>query len=257
MEALGHAMGIDLHRVENVAAESLGHVKRVMFELHNRCHLATVHTKCPLHAHRGDAPSILPARVVDEVMAYLATQGWVGRVSLHNYNDPMLDPRLFDLIRTKIKAMVPDCTVFLMTNGWLLDQTMLYEMAGLVDSLEVSAYSQAEGSRLNALKAPSGIKYVVKVKKDLDDRLAMYSEDLSVDRAHRHCNAPLCEIVIRSTGIVSMCCFDWNDHKTYGNLTKESLATVLGRGEMLADFNRLSRGERTEAVCKNCWVTRE
>lgn len=247
----------DLRTPATIAAESLGHVKRVMFELHNRCHLATVHAKCPLHARRGEDPVILPTKTIGEVVAYLAINGWSGRLSFHNYNDPMIDPRLFYLMKDVVRPHLPDATIFLMTNGWLIDQTMLNELSGMVDSLEVSAYSPAEGKRLNALRVPSGMLMTIKQKADLDERLGLYEQDLSGRRRQRHCNAPLCELVIHSNGDLGLCCFDWRRSMIFGNVCQERLDAILGRGDMLEEFRKLSIGQRTLPICQNCWVTRE
>jgi 2-deoxy-scyllo-inosamine dehydrogenase (SAM-dependent) len=234
----------------------LEHTSRVSFELSNRCNYAHQHKHCPLYLKRNDEPVILEGRIIEDVIGYLERNKWKGKVSFHTYNEPLIDPRLIYIIRaitepSLCKMMPPQIKPVILTNGYYLTQDIAIELedAG-VEEIVVSAYSDAEEERLKKIKVD--IPYKV-IRRKLDDRLYMYVSDLA-NYQKVPCYAPLSEICIACTGEVRLCCYDWQNEHTFGNLYKDSFEDVLKR--MKPVYDRLIQGDRYLHLCQRCESSR-
>ncbi len=234
----------------------LGSTNRVMFEINNQCVYSPQHRKCPVHLNKGKGPQTLPEKIIYNVFDFMAEEGFEGRVSFHNYNDPMTDPRLFMFI-DRLKKTCPKCYVFIMTNAWNLDQEMLNELQDHgVMYIEASAYNERESTRTRErVIRPEGMTYRVMTKKALDDRMDIYANKES--ECKESCYAPLAEIIIRSNGDVGLCCFEWAGKVTFGNLHEQSLKEILQAGKMLSVYEKLKKGQREFPVCRRCNRRRE
>ena len=231
-------------------------IGRVTIELSNRCQMAREHVKCPLHAHSGPS-SHLPMSVVRKVLNELGEE-FSGRMAFHNYSEPLVDPRLFLALGEALKRC-PRARVFIMTNCWALDQTILDELAEYnVVQVEATGYSAAEIERIGALRIPANIEFKIARRPGLDDRLKQYdSEPTPPGRPEFNtCDAPLGEIIIRHTGVVGLCCFDWANSVTFGNVAHEKLDRIIAKPEFVETHEALLRGERLHPVCQRCGVGR-
>lgn len=205
----------------------------LLFELSNSCPYSTQHTRCPLSLQRE--PVTLPIAVIEDTLAFLEEQGWSGWVGFQNYNEPLVDPRLYYLIRY-VKHPVR-----LWTNGYGLSQVLVDELtqAGVKD-FEISAYSTKEWERL------SGLRFSVPARvnlRGLDKRLDMYGFPPNQGGPCPR-SAPLHDIIIRRTGKVGLCCFDWRGDHDMGSL-RESW------GQLEALSEELKRGRPLE-LCRRC-----
>ena len=104
------------------------HTSRISIELSNLCNYARIHKKCPLNL--VETPVILPAKIVFDVLETLERYNFQGIIAFHTYNEPLIDPRLFQFIEFARKAC-PHSDIFILTNGYYLTQTLADE---LVDS---------------------------------------------------------------------------------------------------------------------------
>lgn len=226
----------------------LSKTEAVYFELSNRCNMAAQHKLCPLH---GQTEAIfLSTSLVVDVLGFLGSEKFAGRIAFHNYNEPLMDPRLFALISVA-RRLCPEAKIFIMTNGYMLDQTILNELveAG-VREIEATAYSDSESSRLFVLQHdPAAVAYRVRAAHGLDDRVGIY------DRRHGRCSpckAPLRYILVYCTGEVGLCCMDYERRTVFGDLRKESIADILEAGDMHTVYDRLSAGDRFLPICQGC-----
>ena len=240
----------------------LKHTRRVTLELSNLCNYAGRHPRCP--AHGPDGRQILPARIVYDVLGTLADCHFDGCLAWHVYNEPLLDPRLLHFVAHARKCC-PDADVLLWSNGWYLDKTLAEELiAAGVRRLTLSAYSDKEYERFETLRErlkrapidgrPASV-HVLRVRQ-LDGRLAKGPDGGTTGR--RPCHAPLSDLTIRASGHVGLCCFDWAQRETFGNLHeagfRSAMEAAAGRMEHLQA--ELTRGLRTLQVCRRCHTWR-
>ncbi|MBW1779306.1 MAG: SPASM domain-containing protein [Deltaproteobacteria bacterium] len=227
-------------------------IKRVTFELSNVCNFADQHAKCPLHDH-ADGVRHLPELWVELALVELGDHDFNGRLAFHNYCEPMLDPRLFSLIDFADCAC-PDARVFIMTNGWNLSQQLLDDLCRRpnVKQVEVTAYTDLEGARLRGLTAPEGVDLRV-ARHGLDDRLNWYGRDLIDLGPDSKCDSPFGAVVVRCTGDIALCCFDWATSITFGNL-KDGLGAFVDSPRAKKVYRDLMSGRRDIPICKRCGI---
>ena len=220
-------------------------IKRISFELSNICNYAYCHKKCPLHGQKEKI--VLPSRIVRETIDEVAQINYDGVFAFHIYSEPLIDPRLFSfMIYSKTKC--PKSKTLILTNGFYFNQRIAAELAELgIWILAVTAYSRSEFNRLSALDVK--IPYYVFESK-LDDRQNIY--DSMPVNIKTSCFAPVGDVSVACTGDVVLCCLDWKRRHRFGNLTRESLYSILNKKETLEVYNSLIRGERKLYLCRRC-----
>lgn len=222
-----------------------GKINRILLELSNLCHYSTEHKKCPLHL--AGNPVILPKNIIYHVIDTVSEWNYAGVISFHAYNEPGIDPRLFQFI-SYAKMKCPDSYVSIMTNGYYLDENLLseYRDAGL-DEMFISAYSEKEYQRFLSYRSP--LKVTIQRPK-LDERMNIY--DRPVMDLHKHCLAPYNELMISREGYVGLCCLDWKRSEVFGSLHERTLEEILRSSKMQEVYEKLSQGRRENDICRRC-----
>lgn len=230
---------------KNEGVGNLKFVRRISFQLSNLCNYTMIHKKCPLS--QCTEKIILPSKVVYSTIDEVSEFNYNGIFGFHIYNEPMMDPRLFLLI-SYVKKMCPKACALICTNGYMLNQQMMVELEEIgVDSLNVSAYSISEYNRLVELE--SKISYQV-MPMQLDDRESLY--DRIPLNLKKSCHAPLNEVCIAPTGDIILCCLDWKNKHTFGNLINHDFLSLINGKEITDVFQELSAGCRSLDLCRCC-----
>lgn len=230
----------------------LPHVKSVAIEMSNLCDMAGQHPECPLF-FQGQAV-ILDTRIISDVLKTLSDWGYTGSVSFHRYNESFIDPRLYWFLNDPST----DLRVKLCTNGNFLTRSILRDLDSLgVEHLHVSAYTEECRNRIQrtydampememSLEALHHKKFVKLL--DIYDR-----DEWPMDKP---CAAPLGEIVINCHGQVTLCCRDWQNRYTFGDLHSLPLSVIITSQTFVDTWERLMRGERFLDICKRCATSR-
>ncbi len=233
------------------------HTAVIAFEVNNFCNLSWLHTQCPLHREMlspftAREPVTLPATLVHRCLEELGHCGWQGTVNFHQYNEPLLDPRLFEFIR-RARATLPQATIELVTNGFGLNEQLIKELAEAgASSLHVSLYgSPADKAILTdrLVRGPYRLPIFLG-RHELDDRAGIY--DRAEVHSQRPCGAPLEFVTVTCRGEVGLCCFDWQRTATFGNLAEMSLGEALASEKAQETYRRLKAGDRFLDACKRC-----
>jgi len=233
----------------------LRHTARITLVLSNLCPYKHMHPQCP--ASRAEEPQILPRPVAEDVISTAAEWGWgkTGTLAFHMYNEPTADPRLFSFLGFA-KVYMPDCAIHIWTNGWYLNSGMLdeYARAG-VTKLVVSTYSQAEYRRLRPLAGHLGRLRCKVWKRPLDDRLVTLNGQ---PPRRRRCHAPLYDLTIYPTGKIGLCCMDWAQRETFGDLTETPFAEAMTAAfpVMVEAERSLEQRRRVLGACLECRMRR-
>jgi MoaA/NifB/PqqE/SkfB family radical SAM enzyme len=224
--------------------------KRVSLELSNICNYADTHRRCPLH--NVTERRVLPERVVVHVLETCRAHDFQGVVAFHMYNEPGIDPRLMRFI-ILTKELMPRSRVFLLTNGWYLDQGLAeeYERHG-VDYLGISVYGDEEAERLARIRLTIPVR---RIREEHDDRKGWYSGPPR-EPWQQPCYYPLYDVCVTHTGTVRLCPYDWQGNHVFGDLERDSLADILHGEPIQAVYEKLSSGIREFDVCRRCGRSR-
>lgn len=234
------------------------HTEEVAIELSNMCNLAHFHKKCPLHwqmatPYQMRDPVFLPTYLVKSVLRSLARYNFSGVLEFHRYNEPLIDPRLFPFVR-EAKRLLPETRIRIFTNGVFLTRGLAYELkrAG-VSRITVSLYGSEKEQALTQeqLASISGLDFASGCH---DDRADLYKRKLL--RVHRPCGAPLRQVIVTCRGQVGLCCIDWKDKQTFGDLRATPLETILASDKVQETYRRLQDGDRDFYPCNRCAVKR-
>jgi FkbM family methyltransferase len=222
----------------------------VYLELSNLCNYAHLHKACPV-AQLAQNKDILPSQIVEDVLDTLHRYGFRGRIGFHTYNEPLMDPRLTQFTR-RARQACPDSEIYICTNGYYLDQTMAEELVQTgVNHIHVSAYSDSEQRRLEAIRVP--VQYHVD-RMTLDKRMDAYDKPETDD--NRPCYSPLYQIIVTAAGRISLCCMDWKRQHCFGDLHKQSFEQAMKDPAMWSLYEQLSKGDRRLSLCKRCQFVR-
>lgn len=219
-------------------------IRQVQLEISNQCGYAHLHPKCP--ASKVTTPNTLESEIVFKVFDWLGENDYAGEVMFSIYNEPMTDPRLFWFIR-QLNIRVPNAAVYVITNGWNLDQKMLNELHKACRVRVIAnGYTKAEQERLGPL---SGATLRTG---HLDDRIHMYGKDSGLEG--EVCHAPARNFTVWNTGEVGLCCYDWKHSKVFGDLHTQTPDEILNSSEYARLVKLTEAGQRAtaSAVCRGC-----
>jgi radical SAM protein with 4Fe4S-binding SPASM domain len=227
----------------------LKNTNRISFELSNLCNYSSFHKKCPLSLEVN--PRILKSKIVYNVLDTLKLFEFQGEIAFHTYNEPLIDPRLFQFI-SYAKQSCPNSNIYICTNGFYLDQNLAIELEEVgVTEMYISAYTEQEFERIS--KIDHKIPYKI-AHQSLDDRLNQYTHPIM--NISKPCFAPLNEICISRDGTIVLCCLDWKKEYAFGDLNNETFENILKKEKLKEIYNRLSKGDRFLEICKRCDWTR-
>lgn len=220
--------------------------KRITIELSNLCNYAVIHKDCP--AGQRKKITIIPEHIFRSVLNTCEKYDFRGIISFHMYNEPLTDPRLF-MFMDLIKTQMPGIKMFIVTNGWYLDQNMAAELeAHGLDYLHISAYSKTEYLRFKKLRFNIPVRIF---HEPLDDRLTWYSQK-NAGHNNTPCYSPFYEICVSSAGKILLCTYDWKSRHELGDLNRETLEEILNKDALKDIYDALSKGERKFRLCMNC-----
>ena len=193
----------------------------------------------------------MPAKIVFDILDFIAKYDFAGRIAFHNYNEPLIDPRLFKFVEYA-RSVCPNSDIYICTNGFYLTQTLANELvAAGVSSIHVSGYFRKEFDRLSKIQL--NIPYEVEATR-LDDTLKAYERPKN--NSKKPCFDPLNEILITREARMSLCCLDWRRLYSFGDLQEQTLEEIIKSRNVQTVYQRLSKGDRFLDICKRCDWTR-
>jgi radical SAM protein with 4Fe4S-binding SPASM domain len=215
----------------------------ISIELSNMCNYSAQHKKCVASIQKEKI--VLPLKKICEIIDELKFYDKV--LEFHVYSEPLIDPRLFLLIKYA-KSKARQCKIHILTNGFYLTQTIAEELVDFgVDYLTTTAYSNEERIRLSKIDVK--IPYVVGSAM-LDERMNWYETEGGIRSGP--CNAPYNNLIIRSNGDIGLCCMDGKNKYSFGNIFNESLSDVMRSDDMIIAFDELMHGKRKREICTHC-----
>jgi len=179
-----------------------------------------------------------------------------GIVYLSGYSEPLLDPRLIDLIKY-IKAHLPRARVFMFSNGVACDENVLLDVIGAgVEVLKLSVYDENEHKRLAPIAdRVKGVmlrpRSIGPADDDIDGRIKIYDE--GTKGVGGPCYMPTLYYFVRNNGDANMCNWDWRYTKVFGNLYRDSVeATLMNNERLEINYNLVNDNRVAIPVCSAC-----
>ena len=207
---------------------------------------------------RPDQGASMTVELYHKIIFDLKNWGFKGRISLHGYNEPLLDKRLCEFIRF-VKVNLPKCPVVIYSNGDLLTKEMMSQLAGAgMDKIMVSIHQPTSDKDLLKLTQIAA-EYPNMQLKDFRDgyrNFALWnrgSETLA--KKIGEIKNSRCYFIyicaVSSNGNVVLCCQDGSKDNVMGNLNANSFRNwESSRFQNVR--KQVSQGKHTLPICRNC-----
>lgn len=181
-------------------------------------------------------------RIIDEI----AAAGFTGRLSFHLFNEPLLHPRLEDLV-ARARARLPRAFFVLYSNGDLLDDRRHQALldAG-IDRFFVTRHDSDAFPDRPYQEVQWPVHFPVSGR---GGTVAVSPEPLAVP-----CFAPSEMLIVTVDGDVLLCHEDAERRFVMGNLMRQSLREIWFGEAFTAARRLLEAGARAEAggICRLC-----
>lgn len=234
---------------------------KIEIETYNKCNNNC--SFCPVsQGHDKRSPLLMDRMLFDSIINQLSQINYDGIVCLYSNNEPLLDERMPELLKSTRKK-IPNAYILFYTNGILLTLKLLQDILDNTDFLYINCYSTEK-------KLPEHIKRIQKHL--LCNNVPQHKVEIHLRNKIEHlssragnapnrtqlacltskCILPFSQMVIRPDGKVSLCCNDAYGEYTLGDINKESLLQVWNGNLFQTLRTQALYGRTSHPACKNC-----
>jgi radical SAM protein with 4Fe4S-binding SPASM domain len=208
--------------------------------------------------------SKMSIEVIEKILQELVDLNYNGSIRLHHVNEPMLDKRIYDIIKI-IKNYSKDITTEMTSNGDLINEASLEKLyeSGL-DMLNLSAYDDKSMEKfLNLQKKWNFFIHDMREGKQLYEKLTNQAGLIDLEPKlmniklkkviNKQCNLPSEQLVIGSNGDVALCCEDMYKLQNFGNVKNQTLSEIWFGDKFNFYRKKLKERKRKELdLCSRC-----
>lgn len=209
---------------------------------------------CPRQKGKND---LLEEDVFYSIIDQLKEWGFKGVISLHSYNEPLTDKRIFGFL-TYIHNQLKYSEIVLYTNGDLLTPQTLkkiidagtselkvsiheptpMEFAAILETFEkqynmISLIDFRYGQRIVSLSNRGGLIELGKIKK--------FKKCYKIEK-----------MIIRADGNVVLCCEDAHEKHIFGNVKQDSLNKIWNLPQFKKNRQDIKAGNFELNICQKC-----
>lgn len=252
---------LDNYINEYLAQSDFPLFNKIEIETFNRCNNDCAF--CPVSAGNDRRrPQIMDAELFCHIIEQLAALQYDGVVSLYSNNEPLLDSRIPELLQMTRKRL-PDAFILFYTNGLLLTSQLLPDLLENTNFLYINCYTEtnALSEHLRPIQdyfiqnqvSPAKVEIHIRNKNEhLSTRAGNAPNRTTPAHLASKCILPFSQLVVRSSGEVSLCCNDAYGEYTLGDLNVSTLEKVW-RGEPFQAFRaQMLRGRLEHPACRVC-----
>lgn len=234
---------------------------KIEIETFNRCNNDCAF--CPVSAGNDRRhPQIMNVKLFFHIIEQLADLHYDGVVSLYSNNEPLLDSRIPKLLQIT-RQRLPDAFILFYTNGLLLTSQLLPILLENTDFLYINCYTEtnALSEHLRPIQdffiqnqvSPAKVEIHIRNKNEyLSTRAGNAPNRATAAHLTSKCILPFSQLVVRSSGGVSLCCNDAYGEYTLGDLNVSTLEKVW-RGESFQAFRaQMLKGRIEHPACRVC-----
>lgn len=273
-----HRIDPNIQRKEAIFASQLQHDARTGMPLFAKLELSLTglcNRKCQF-CPRSDAsffPNVnehLSDALLHGMLDELAEAGWRGTISLSGFGEPLLHPKIREIVRT-IHRVLPHARMEMVSNGDRLTVSMARDLfdAGL-HVLILSLYdNESQLVKFDALRAeaqlrPDQMLLRVRYKPPeehhgltLSNRAGTVDlsylgiEKLTAPKTHA-CYYPHYSVFVEYDGTVLLCCNDWAKVSGCGKVGERTLLDIWSSHQMHQVRSALLAGDRSHQPCSGC-----
>ncbi|MCR4991223.1 MAG: SPASM domain-containing protein [Lachnospiraceae bacterium] len=200
-------------------------------------------------------------RIIDQ----LADWGYKGHLTLYGNNEPWLDTRIVEFHKY-CREKLPDCFIFMSTNGLLLDIDKVKSVLPYVDQLIINNYCEDMKLHENVKEIYEYARSHKKEFKDVELLIQMrYAKAVLTNRAgsapnkvntqkviNETCLMPYTDIFIFPDGRMGICCCDNYEATTLADLNKVNIKDAWNSLEYQKIRKAITNSRAEYPFCKYC-----
>lgn len=198
----------------------------------------------------------------EKIVKELAEINYSGRVSLFELNEPLTDPRIFDMVQY-IKTNVPESYQMLVTNGDLLTKQKCIDLVSSgTDYLCVNSYTSSAFRKAKTIveKLPADIKAHVSHQSLFTSEFAGDNRGGNLSHIQQHkevlrepCSRVSHVLYIKPDGTAVSCFSDFFNTNVMGDAKKQTIKEIWFGEKFTQLRNNLNKGKReVSELCSKC-----
>ena len=236
----------------------------VNIETINRCNSTCAFCTANIHAEKRPF-QLMDLDLYKSIIDQLADWGYKGHLTLYGNNEPLLDKRIVELHRYA-REKLPDCFIFMSTNGLILNMEKLKALQPYLDQLIINNYANEYKLHKNIQQIYDYAREHQEEFRDIDIVIQMrYLQEVLTNRAgsapnkqatekvvEETCLLPFTDMWIMPNGKVGLCCCDNYEVTDFGDLTTTPLKECWNSPKMRAAREAIAEGRQHYSFCKHC-----
>ena len=236
----------------------------VNIETINRCNSTCAFCTANIHAEKRPF-KLMDLDLYKSIIDQLADWGYKGHLTLYGNNEPLLDKRIVELHRYA-REKLPDCFIFMSTNGLILNMEKLKALQQYMDQLIINNYANEYKLHKNIQQIYDYAREHQEEFRDIDIVIQMrYLQEVLTNRAgsapnkqatekvvEETCLLPFTDMWIMPNGKVGLCCCDNYEVTDFGDLTTTPLKECWNSPKMRAAREAIAEGRQHYSFCKHC-----
>ena len=236
----------------------------VNIETINRCNSTCAFCTANIHAEKRPF-MLMEMDLYKSIIDQLADWGYKGHLTLYGNNEPLLDKRIVELHKYA-REKLPDCYIFMSTNGLILNMEKLKALQPYLDQLIINNYANSYKLHKNIQQIHDYAQAHPDEFKDIDIVIQMrYLQEVLTKRAGSAPNKKATEKVVKETcllpftdmwimpnGKVGLCCCDNYEVTDFGDLHTMTVQECWDNPKLRKMREAVAQGRQNYAFCKHC-----
>ncbi|MHA2246899.1 MAG: radical SAM protein [Candidatus Hodarchaeales archaeon] len=203
--------------------------------------------------------SVLSARhILDSIEQATRMDEFSGTVCLSHYNEPLMDKRI-GAISERIRALYPQVSVYLHTNGDFLTQKIVDSLDGALERIVVTLYTMGEVKKFERAEIIQSFFKKTEVNviiesKHIPTHFSPAFDVVGLAKQHQNntCLEPSMRIIINHRRQYLMCCDDLVGHFDLGTFPEKSLKQHWDEKQEHQQKLSQTGGRKSHMYCATC-----
>ena len=236
----------------------------VNIETINRCNSTCAFCTANIHAEKRPFQQ-MDMELYKSIIDQLADWGYRGHLTLYGNNEPLLDKRIVEM-HQYAREKLPDCFIFLSTNGLILKLELLKKLQPYVNQViinnyanqykmhrnirEIYEYATAHPEEFRDVEIVIQMRYLQEV---LTNRAGSAPNKQATEKVVKEtCLLPFTDMWIMPSGKVGLCCCDNFEVTDFGDLHTMSLKECWDNPKLREMREKVAAGRQNYPFCRHC-----